>query len=134
MSPTMSLWRTLYCNLEEDPEEMHPKFDQQFRRRFRMPFEQFVELVEMATESDHLSRWHRGNTDARGVEVIPIELLCLTSLRYLGRGWTFDDLAEATCISEETCRKFFHQVCFCDFFITWGANSSSSSSRLLLFL
>ena len=38
----------------------------------------------------------------------PIELLLLGSLRYLGRGWTFDDLEECTGISEETHRVFFH--------------------------
>lgn len=108
MVPTMSLWYTLYCNLEDDPEKMHPKFHKQFRRRFRMPYAQFVILVDMANESKHLSRWHRGNADARRVGVTPIELLCLTALRYLGRGLTFDDLSEATCISEETCRTFFH--------------------------
>ncbi|KAG7345241.1 hypothetical protein IV203_032772 [Nitzschia inconspicua] len=33
----------------------------------------------------------------------------LTALRYLGRGWTFDDLSEATAISEEVIRVFFHR-------------------------
>ena len=36
-------------------------------------------------------------------------------MRYLGRGWTFDDLEESTGIDEETHRQFFH--CF----IKWGA-------------
>ncbi len=36
----------------------------------------------------------------------PIPLLLLTSLRYLGRGLTFDDLAENTAMSEETVRVF----------------------------
>jgi hypothetical protein len=35
----------------------------------------------------------------------------LGSLRYLGRGWTFDDLEEATGISEEVHRVFFHRFC-----------------------
>ena len=29
-------------------------------------------------------------------------------MRYLGRGWTFDDLEEATCISQYVHRDFFH--------------------------
>jgi hypothetical protein len=37
-----------------------------------------------------------------------MELMVLGSLRYLGRGWTFDDLQEATGIDAETHRKFFH--------------------------
>ena len=39
----------------------------------------------------------------------PISLLLLGSLRYIGRGWCFDDLEEATGISEEVHRVFFHQ-------------------------
>jgi hypothetical protein len=39
----------------------------------------------------------------------PIELLVLGSLRYLGRGWTFDDVEENTAISKEVHRTFFHR-------------------------
>jgi hypothetical protein len=35
--------------------------------------------------------------------------LLLVSLRYLGRGLTFDDLEEYTAIHEETHRQFFHK-------------------------
>jgi hypothetical protein len=32
------------------------------------------------------------------------------ALQYQGRGWTFDDLEEATWgIHEETCRQFYHK-------------------------
>ena len=34
--------------------------------------------------------------------------MILGALRYLGRGWTFDDIEEATAINEETHRQFFH--------------------------
>ena len=33
--------------------------------------------------------------------------MILGALRYLGRGWTFDDIEEATEINEETHRQFF---------------------------
>ena len=46
----------------------------------------------------------------------PIELLLYGSLRYLGRGWTFDDLEENTEIGQETFRRFFHK--FIQFGIT----------------
>jgi hypothetical protein len=36
-------------------------------------------------------------------------LLLLCALRYLGRGWTSDDLSENTAISEEVIRIFFHR-------------------------
>ena len=40
-------------------------------------------------------------------KTIPLKLLLLSALRYLGRGWTFDDLEEATAINNETMRQFF---------------------------
>lgn len=67
----------------------------------------------MGKQSEILSRWHPGNVDAMGKPCAPIELLFLASLRYLGRGWTFDDLEEATAVSEEVLRVFFHK--FLDF-------------------
>ncbi|KAI2488756.1 Plant transposon protein [Fragilaria crotonensis] len=48
-------------------------------------------------------------------KVSPIELLLLHSLRYLGRGWTFDDMCNVTYISRDVHRKFFHQ------FVKFGA-------------
>ena len=39
----------------------------------------------------------------------PLELLLLGSLRYLGRGFTFDDCEEYTARSKEVYRVFFHQ-------------------------
>ena len=38
----------------------------------------------------------------------PIKLLLLGSLRYLGQGWTFDDIEEHTAISISVHRTFFH--------------------------
>jgi hypothetical protein len=37
--------------------------------------------------------------------------LLLGTLRYLGRGWTFDDLEESTYISRDVHRCFFHKFC-----------------------
>lgn len=54
------------------------------------------------------NQWEDGRTDAYGKRSSPIELLLLGVLRYLGRGWCFDDLSEQTCINEETHRKFLH--------------------------
>jgi hypothetical protein len=41
-----------------------------------------------------------------------MSLLLLCSLRYLGRGWTFDDLSENTAISQEVIRTFFHEFIY----------------------
>jgi hypothetical protein len=43
-----------------------------------------------------------GRYDALGREGAPLELLMLGALRYLRRGWTFDDLAECTGTKVET--------------------------------
>jgi hypothetical protein len=59
-------------------------------------------------------------------KVSPVELLVLGSLRYLGRGWTFDDCEESTAIEKEVHHFFLR------FHLTWkycaiqkmGANSS----------
>ena len=82
-----------------------------------MPMEQFKVLAEKAIEDAHyFGRWKPGKCDAIGTACAPIKLLVLCALRYLGRGWTFDDLSESTCISEEVIRVFFHE------FILWGGN------------
>ena len=44
---------------------------------------------------------------------VPIKMLALCILRYLGTGWTVDDLEESTAISHETIRQFIHAfICF----------------------
>lgn len=82
-----------------------------FRRRFRLPFGSFNDLMVQIREE----KWFPNNDkcDCRGVLGVPLELLVLGSLRYLGRGWTFDDLEEATGISEESHRVFFHRFIKC---------------------
>lgn len=57
------------------------------------------------------------DADAFGHECVPMELLLLGSLRVLTRNWTFDDLREATLISERTHRAFF------TVFVTWYADT-----------
>ena len=68
----------------------------------------------MVKASDLFRRWIK-STDARNRPASPIELLVLCALRYMGRGWTFDDLEESTGISKEVIRVFFHQ------FIAFGS-------------
>lgn len=77
-----------------------------YRRRFRMPQYKVKELVaRMRSE-----KWfpHAEKPNACGIKGIDLEILVLGSLRYLGRGWTFDDLEESTGVDEDTHRKFFH--------------------------
>ena len=74
-----------------------------------MPWQQFRWVVDTA----RAERWFptREQHDIAGRRGVPLDLLILGALRYLGRGWTFDDLEEATGISEETHRTFFHEFC-----------------------
>lgn len=80
-----------------------------FRRRFRIPWRNYRELVAEAREKKWFPNCEK--PDAVGRYGAPLDLLILGSLRYLGRGWTFDDLQEATGISAEVHRVFFHDFC-----------------------
>ena len=111
LPPILSFWYNYYCSREIRERSTHTtKWLNKFRRRFSLPYKCFLELVDMAiADPNHFQRWKPGTTDAVGKECAPIHLLVLTSLRYMGRGWTFDDLEEATAISESVCREFFHE-------------------------
>lgn len=91
--------------------ELLPEFLQKFWHPFWLPYASYLELAAMciadANSADGYFRcWQPGKTTANGTPCPPIELLVLTALRYLGRGWTFDDLEESTAISEEVTRTF----------------------------
>ena len=101
--PEMSWWYLCYvkCPAVDDN-----TFLKRFRRRFRLPYPNYLEILSDITDSSLFDRWK--HPDAIGNPPAPLSLLVLTALRYLGRGWTFDDLSEATGIGEEVCRVFFH--------------------------
>jgi hypothetical protein len=111
-----SSWYIQYvCPLNVERNSQSRSFKNKFRRRFRLPYSEFDDFVAEAKASPLFERWD--GQDATGKHSSPIELLILGSLRYLGRGWTFDDIEEATCISREVHRTFFH------LFISWGSTS-----------
>lgn len=109
-TPQMTYWYLRYIN---NPPVDDPRFHKEFRNRFRIPHAQFIELCERLKVHPLFERWTK--PDALGLEPKPIGLLILSSLKYLGRGLTFDDCFDATAISNETIRTFFHV------FITWGS-------------
>ena len=78
-----------------------------FRRRFRMPAETFRDFMIVVREENWFP--YQESCDAIGNMGLPLDTLVLGCLRYLGRGWTFDDLEESTGISEESHRRFFHK-------------------------
>ena len=104
--PTDSLWYHLYASC---PQTNDSRWNKKFRRRFRVTYNSYLELVEEAREDNWFPRWSDGKKDAVGKPSSPLELLILGALRYLGRGLTFDDIEEATAISEDVHRSFFHQ-------------------------
>ena len=76
-----------------------------FRRRFRMPHESYRKLVNEARDNNWFPQYE--NYNAIGQKGISLDILILGALRYLGRGWTFDDIFDATNVSEAVHRKFF---------------------------
>ena len=75
-----------------------------FRKRFRIPYSEFVSMCNDIKKNELFERW--AFTDAVGVKPSDIRLLLLGTLRYLGRAHTFDDASEATYISADVHRVF----------------------------
>lgn len=120
MTPKLSLWWLIYI---QDPKPDCAQWSRTFRNRFRLPYESFIDLLHMIVNDNNeesnrkiFRRW-TGRQQQNGITNIvappgkvasPIELLLLGSLRYLGRGFTFDDLEETTFIGRDVHRSFFH--------------------------
>ena len=102
-TPKSSLW---YCIYVAYPDLDDDVFHKKFRARFCMPYNQFTHLVVSLQIEHSFCRWHEGSVSCIKKEATPISLLVFCSLRYLGRGWTFDDLSENTAISIEVIRTF----------------------------
>ena len=112
--PRQSYWYNIYV---AHPDSENASFQRKFRFRFRLPYDKFKELNEVLEGEDLFQRWRDGQVNPWSRQrAAPISLLLLASLRYLGRGWTFDDLAENTAISQEVIRTFFHR------FIDYGSS------------
>lgn len=112
--PRDTEWFRMYV---ADPDNDSAKFRKKFRRRFRCSYESYTKHLQEVKSSGLFKAWGDGVRNHAGKESSPIELLVLGALRYIGRGWCFDDLEENTCISEETHRKFMHIYLF------WGSTT-----------
>ena len=97
MMPEESMWYTMYVNnaLIATDRSMHAKF----RQRFRLPYQNYLELVDMCRVDYRFDKWCGFKKNKK--KSSPIELLVMGALRYLGRGFTFDDIEECTAISKE---------------------------------
>ena len=91
----MSTWdRRLQSERVTDPNDR--KGGKLFRRRFRVPYPIFLQLVQLA----RASREFIENPDAAGNPAAPLELKISDVLRVL-RGYCFDGVEELTCITAE---------------------------------
>ena len=101
--PQESLWYRFYVQNYYINEDV--KLQKAFRLRFRLPYKQYLELVQQVQSNELFDRWCGSKSNNK--KVSPVELLVLGSLRYLGRGWTFDDIEESTAIDKDVHRCFF---------------------------
>jgi len=108
-----SAWAQLYLSPESEEYIMTTK-PELFRMRFRLTGECFEQLLGYIEDdrAEYFSGF--GRADAAGRPGVPIDLLLLGALRYLGRHCHFDDLQEATKVDKETHRRFFVRLCY------WG--------------
>jgi hypothetical protein len=89
------------------------KLQKAFRNRFRLPYKQYLEWVQLVQSNELFDRWC--GYKSKNKKVSSVELLVLGSLRYLSRGWTFDDCEESTAIDKEV------HCCFFNVFIRFGS-------------
>ena len=83
-----------------------------------MPYHSFLDLVRECEQSPILATWSRlPEFCINKKKGVSIELLVLCALRWLGQGWTIDDLQENTQINVETIRLFLHH------FVLWGSST-----------
>eukprot|EP00804_Cyclotella_cryptica_P010825 CCRYP_008759-RA/>CCRYP_008759-RA protein AED:0.21 eAED:0.21 QI:0/0/0/1/0/0/2/0/259 len=101
---TESFWYIGYVqnSLLEDE-----RFVKKFCNLFWLPYNKFKGFSVECKASNVFNRWMSCN--AFGQQPTPFKLLVLDSLRYLGRGWTVDDVEECTAVSQEIHRVSFGQ-------------------------
>jgi hypothetical protein len=104
ITPLESGWYHVYIDnylLREANSFMAKKFCNQFC----LLYPSFLDLLGQVKSDDRFDRWcgYKSN----GKKSLPIKLLLLGSLRYLGRGWTFNDIKEQTASSISVHCNFF---------------------------
>ena len=107
--PTDTLWYLLYVANPPRDKRLHKLF----RLRFRMQYNSFLSLSYDIEHHDSFIKF--SSKDCCGQGNTNIKLLILGALRYIGRGWTFDDISEANAISDDTNRVFLYS------FIEYGS-------------
>ena len=105
LTPKQSTWYILYISNGDDMDETELK---DFCNQFRVPYENFKELLQELNDDPLFSKWAKGTTDCYRQPSSPLSMVLLEALRYLGRGDTFDDWQASSFIYKETHHHFFH--------------------------
>ena len=96
ITPEESGWYRAYVNnfLLDEADSFKAK---KFWNSFCMPYPSYKDLLHQINYDNRFEGWcgHKWNNKQSS----SVELLLLGLLRYLGRGWTFDDIEEQTAIS-----------------------------------
>ena len=102
--PKNSEWGTSL----EDPElkNVGSKAERLFRRRFRVPYDLFQEIMQEMRNSKAFDKDDAG-ADVTGEKSISLELKVVGALRILARSSTFDEIRELSGISIQTMSSFF---------------------------
>jgi len=90
MKPKECQWWDMYVNnyLMLEDSAMRAKF----WNMFRIPPSNYLEFMQWIQDDTRFACWCGAKVNNKMSS--PIELLVLGSLRYLGRGWTFDNIEE----------------------------------------
>ena len=76
-----------------------------WRRRFRVPFSVFLDLVKVCKDELIFGIDSCKQNDICGNTICPVEIKLMGVLRVLGRGWCFDDVAEASKMSLSVAQR-----------------------------
>ncbi|CAM9826734.1 unnamed protein product [Sphacelaria rigidula] len=101
-----SAWaRMMRCPALADPASREANL---FRRRFRVPYQFFGQIVELVQKR----HWFSSTVvDVSGRQCILVELKVLAALQTLGRGTCFDDISQMSLMSEPVACASFHAFC-----------------------
>ena len=80
----------------------------EFCSQYRLPYENFKELLQELGNHADFDKWTPGRTNNAKKHSSPLSLLLLGVLQYLGKGGCWDDCQHGTNINKETHRHFFH--------------------------
>ena len=106
ITPTKTLWYICYIL---NGNEMDTRSKEKFCKRFRLPYKQFFQLLNLLGEDERFWWWWKGSCDCSCMIASPLSLLLLGAVCYLGRGWMFDTKQENLAISEKGHCEFFHK-------------------------